>query len=221
MTPSVEESEQSAGRAPTISVLDDDDGIRRSLTTLLQTLGYRTAVFASPVEFLAGFHADMPGCLVSDIRMPEISGLELQQKLNSQGVILPIIFMSGHADVLMAVQAMKAGAFEFLQKPFRDQDLLDAISRALKFDADNRRSFAQHGDVLRRLATLTPRERQVKDMVVEGAANKVIAMDLHLSERTVEIHRAKVMEKMAASSLAHLVKMHLTAKGDHSSSRTG
>jgi len=196
--------------APVIYIVDDDDGMRRALDTLLSTVGYKTAVFARPSAFLADFKLDSPGCLVLDIRMPDMSGLEVQQYLNRMGSMLPVIFITGHGDVPMAVQAMKEGAFEFIQKPFRDQELLDCINHALKLDAENRTAVARRTEVLRRLECLTPRERQVMDLVVEGAANKVIAIDLNLSERTVEIHRAKVMEKMGARSVAHLVKLHMT-----------
>ncbi len=196
--------------APTVYVVDDDDGMRRALDTLLSTVGYKTAVFSRPSELLANFKLDAAGCLVLDIRMPDMSGLELQQHLNRIGSMLPVIFITGHGDVPMAVQAMKEGAFEFIQKPFRDQDLLDRINHALKQDAENRNTVARRAEVLHRLESLTPRERQVMDLVVEGAANKVMAIDLDLSERTVEIHRAKVMEKMGARSVAHLVKLHLT-----------
>ena len=195
--------------APTVYVVDDDAGMRRALDTLLSTVGYETAVFSRPGEFLATFKSDAPGCLVLDIRMPDMSGLELQRHLNRMGSMLPVIFITGHGDVPMAVQAMKEGAFEFIQKPFRDQDLLDGINHALKQDAENRNIVARRAEVHHRLESLTPRERQVMDMVVDGAANKVIAIDLTLSERTVEIHRAKVMEKMGARSVAHLVKLHL------------
>jgi FixJ family two-component response regulator len=196
--------------SPTVYVVDDDDGMRRALDTLLSTVGYKTSVFSRPRDFLAHYSADAPGCLVLDIRMPEMSGLEVQQHLNRVGSMLPIIFITGHGDVPMAVQAMKEGAYEFIQKPFRDQDLLDQINHALKQDAENRAGAARRSEVLQRLESLTPRERQVMDFIVEGSANKVIAIDLGLSERTVEIHRAKVMEKMGARSVAHLVKLHLT-----------
>jgi len=196
--------------APTVYVVDDDDGMRRALDTLLSTVGYKTAVFSRPSEFLANFNVDSSGCLLLDIRMPDMSGLELQQHLNRMGSMLPVIFITGHGDVPIAVQAMKEGAFEFVQKPFRDQDLLDRINHALKQDAENRNTVARRAEVLHRLESLTPRERQVMDLVVEGEANKVIAIDLDLSERTVEIHRAKVMEKMGARSVAHLVKLHLS-----------
>jgi two-component system response regulator FixJ len=195
---------------PVIYVVDDDDGMRRALDTLLSTIGYKTTVFSRPREFLAKFKAGSPGCLVLDIRMPDMSGLEVQQHLNRMGAMLPVIFITGHGDVPMAVQAMKEGAFEFIQKPFRDQDLLDRINHALRLDAENRNTVSRRAEVLHRSESLTPRERQVMDLVVDGAANKVIAIDLDLSERTVEIHRAKVMEKMGARSVAHLVKLHLT-----------
>jgi len=197
----------------TIFVVDDDDGMRRALGTLLSTVGYKTALFALPSQFLARFKADEPGCLILDIRMPEMSGLEVQQQLNRVGAMLPVIFITGHGDVPMAVQAMKEGAFQFIQKPFRDQELLDHINHALQFDRDNRKDLAARAEVQRRVETLTPREKQVMDLVVEGQANKVMAIDLGLSERTVEIHRAKVMEKMGARSVAHLVKMNLTLTG--------
>ena len=199
---------------PTIYVVDDDDGMRRALITLLGTVGYQTAAYGKPSEFLAHFKPNEPGCLVLDIRMPEMSGLEVQQHLNRKGSMLPVIFITGHGDVPMAVQAMKEGAFEFIQKPFRDQQLLDCINHALEQDAENRKAVARRAEVLQRIESLTPRERQVMEMVVEGAANKVIAIDLGLSERTIEIHRAKVMEKMGARSVAHLVKMQLTLQDE-------
>ena len=195
---------------PTVYVVDDDDGMRRALDSLLSTVGYRTEVFSRPTEFLSRFKPDAQGCLVLDIRMPEMSGLEVQQQLNRMGSVLPVIFITGHGDVPMAVQAMKEGAFEFIQKPFRDQELLDRINHALKQDAEYRSTAARRSEVQQRLASLTPRERQVMDLIVDGSANKVIAIDLGLSERTVEIHRAKVMDKMGARSVAHLVKLHLT-----------
>jgi len=196
----------------TIFVVDDDDGMRRALGALLSTVGYKTAFFALPGEFLARFNADEPGCLILDIRMPEMSGLEVQQQLNRAGAMLPVIFITGHGDVPMAVQAMKEGAYQFIEKPFRQQELLDHINHALQFDRDNRKDLALRAEVLRRMETLTPREKQVMDLVVEGEANKVMSIDLGLSERTVEIHRARVMEKMSARSVAHLVKMHLTLR---------
>lgn len=201
-------------RKPTIYVVDDDDGMRRALTALMTTVGYDALPFARPGEFLSKYDPDQSGCLVLDVRMPEMSGLEVQQQLNRAGSMVPVILITGHGDIPMAVQAMKDGAFDFLQKPFRDQELLDRINAALKQDADNRATVERHADLKRRAESLTPREREVMAFVVDGRANKVIAIDLGLSERTVEIHRANVMEKMGARSVAHLVKMHLILGGD-------
>jgi two-component system response regulator FixJ len=200
-------------RKPVIYIVDDDDGMRRALTVLMTTVGYQPMAFPRPSEFLAKYDPNQPSCLVLDVRMPEMSGLEVQQQLNRNGALLPVILVTGHGDIPMAVQAMKDGAFDFLQKPFRDQDLLDRINAALKQDAQNRESVDRLADLRQRAESLTPREREVMGHVVDGKANKVIAIDLGLSERTVEIHRANVMEKMAARSVAHLVKMHLTLGG--------
>jgi FixJ family two-component response regulator len=198
---------------PVVYVVDDDDGMRQALTALMTTVGYRAIPFARPTEFLAKYDANQSGCLVLDVRMPEMSGLEVQQQLNRAGSLLPVILVTGHGDIPMAVQAMKDGAFDFLQKPFRDQELLDRINAALKQDAENRAIVERHADLKRRAESLSPREREVMGLVVDGRANKVIAIDLGLSERTVEIHRSNVMEKMGARSVAHLVKMHLTLSG--------
>ena len=194
---------------PTIFVVDDDAAVRDALKLLLRSVGHAVETFGSAQEFLDAYGEDRAGCLVLDIRMPGMSGLELQQKLNEQHSILPIIFITGHGDVPMAVEAMQAGAVDFIQKPFRDQDLIDRINQALDKDSSNRAALGERNDIRRRLETLTPREREVLDLVVHGKANKVIAGDLKLSQRTVEIHRARVMEKMQASSLAHLVRMVL------------
>lgn len=194
---------------PTIFIVDDDAAVRDALKLLLRSVGQAVETFGSAQEFLDAYSEDRPGCLVLDIRMPGMSGLELQQKLNEKHSILPIIFITGHGDVPMAVEAMQAGAVDFIQKPFRDQDLIDRINQALEKDGSNRAALGERNDIRRRLDTLTPREREVLDLVVHGKANKVIAGDLKLSQRTVEIHRARVMEKMQASSLAHLVRMVL------------
>jgi FixJ family two-component response regulator len=201
-------------RKPMVYIVDDDDGMRRALGILMSTVGYQPAAFAGPREFLAKYDPMQPGCLVLDVRMPEMSGLEVQQHLNRNGSMLPVILVSGHGDIPMAVQAMKDGAFDFLQKPFRDQELLDRINAALKVDAENRASVDRLADLKQRADSLTPREREVMALVVDGKANKVIAIDLALSERTVEIHRANAMEKMGARSVAHLVKMHLMLGGN-------
>jgi len=194
---------------PTIFVVDDDSAVRDALKLLLRSVGQAVETFGSGQEFVDAYNDDRAGCLVLDIRMPGMSGLELQQKLNEKHSILPIIFITGHGDVPMAVEAMQAGAVDFIQKPFRDQDLIDRINQALEKDHNNRAALGERNDIRRRLETLTPREREVLDLVVHGKANKVIAGDLKLSQRTVEIHRARVMEKMQASSLAHLVRMVL------------
>jgi FixJ family two-component response regulator len=194
---------------PTIFIVDDDAAVRDALKLLLRSVGQAVETFGSAQEFLDAYAEDRPGCLVLDIRMPGMSGLELQQKLNERHSIIPIIFITGHGDVPMAVEAMQAGAVDFIQKPFRDQDLIDRINQALEKDSSNRAALGERNDIRRRLETLTPREREVLDLVVHGKANKVIAGDLKLSQRTVEIHRARVMEKMQASSLAHLVRMVL------------
>jgi FixJ family two-component response regulator len=200
-------------KTPTIYVLDDDDSMRKAVTLLLRTVNYNPVPFARPSEFLEKYDADLHSCLVLDIRMPEMSGLEIQQQLNRAGALLPVIFITGHGDIPMAVQAMKDGAFDFLTKPFRDQELLDRVNSALKQDAENRAALERDADLRSRAESLTPREREVFQLIVDGKANKVVAIDLGLSERTVEIHRSNVMEKMGAKSVAHLVKMHLTLFG--------
>jgi FixJ family two-component response regulator len=194
-------------RAPVVFIVDDDEAVRGSLRLLLKSVGLVPAPLASAREFLQKYDPGQPGCLVLDVRMPEMSGLELQEQLNRLGAVIPVIFITGHGDVPMAVEAMQAGAFDFLQKPFRDQDLIDRIQRALEKDGANRAVLEERAVIRQRLESLTPREREVLDMVASGKANKVMASDLGVSQRTVEIHRARVMEKMGASSLAQLVRM--------------
>ena len=194
---------------PIVYVVDDDDSMRRAVTTLIKTVGYSPVAFSGAREFLAAYDENQAGCLLLDVRMPGMSGLELQQELGKAGSILPLIFMTGHGDVPMAVQAMKEGAFDFLQKPFRDQELLDRIQRALVRDRENRVQLLQKDQIRTRLGSLTPREREVLQLMTRGRPNKLMAADLGLSQRTIEIHRARVMEKMHASSLAQLVRMTL------------
>jgi FixJ family two-component response regulator len=196
-------------QVPTVYVVDDDEGVRNSLRFLLKSVGLATRALASAREFLASYTADQPGCLVLDVRMPGMSGLELQQQLNLRGAVIPVIFITGHGDVPMAVEAMQHGAFDFLQKPFRDQDLIDRIQRALQRDARNRAALTQHARIREHLASLTPREREVLALMTRGKPNKVMAAELGVSQRTVEIHRARVMEKSGAGSLAQLVRMML------------
>jgi FixJ family two-component response regulator len=195
----------------TVFVVDDDEAVRTSLRLLLKSVGLPVETFASAQEFLDQFDPNRAGCLVLDIRMPGMSGLELQMHLNERHSIMPIVFITGHGDVPMAVEAMQAGAVDFIQKPFRDQDLIDRINRALEKDREMRSQLRERDEIRRRMSQLTPREREVLDLVTQGKANKVIAGDLNVSQRTVEIHRARVMEKMGANSLAHLVRMVIEA----------
>jgi two-component system, LuxR family, response regulator FixJ len=194
-------------RSPVVFIVDDDEAVRSSLRLLLKSMGLVPVPLRSSREFLAKYDAAQPGCLVLDVRMPEMSGLELQEQLNRQGAIIPVIFITGHGDVPMAVEAMQAGALDFLQKPFRDQDLIDRIQRALEKDRANRAVLSERSLIREHLDSLTPRERQVLTLVTSGKSNKIVAADLGVSQRTVEIHRARVMEKMGASSLAQLVRM--------------
>lgn len=187
-------------------VVDDDEAVRDSLRMLLRSVGLPVVSFASAREFLDAWNPESCGCLVLDIRMPEMSGLELQEELHKRGSTTPIVFITGHGDIPMAVQAIQRGAAHFLQKPFRDQELLDAVSGALERGAEAQDAAREVDALRRRAATLTPREREIMARVVDGQANKVIAIELGLSQRTVEIHRARVMEKMAAASLADLVR---------------
>jgi two-component system, LuxR family, response regulator FixJ len=191
---------------PLVYIVDDDEAVRDSLMILLKSIGLACESFPSAVDFLAGYAPERHSCLVTDIRMPGLSGLELQEKLNEQHIEIPIIFITGHGDVPMAVNAMKSGAMDFVQKPFRDQDLIDRINKALQQDRERRLS-RRHAQVIhKRLATLTPRETEVMERVVKGQANKVIALDLGVSQRTVELHRARVMRKLGMRSLAELVR---------------
>jgi two-component system, LuxR family, response regulator FixJ len=192
---------------PTVFVVDDDEAVRGSLRLLFKSVGLSMQPYASAQEFLAAYNPHHPGCLVLDIRMPGMSGLELQEHLNLTGVIIPVIFITGHGDVPMAVQAMRHGAFDFLQKPFRDQDLIDRVQRAFEKDKTHRLNLGQRDRIRERFDSLTAREKEVLRLVTGGKANKVIAGDLGVSHRTVEIHRARVMEKMEAHSLAELVRM--------------
>jgi len=199
-------------REPTIFIVDDDDAIRDSLQLLLESAGLRHVTgYGASRRFLEEA-APQPGdCLLLDIRMPDMDGLELQVELNRRGTRLPVIIMTGHGDVPIAVRAMKAGAFEFLEKPFSDELLLDCVRRALALAEETSRESEQVGETLRHIESLTAREREVLDGIVAGQPNKVIAHDLGISPRTVEIHRARVMDKMQASSLSALVRKVLAA----------
>jgi two-component system, LuxR family, response regulator FixJ len=199
-------------RPPTVFIVDDDDAIRGALRLLLKSVGLPATTLSSAQDFLATYDSQQPGCLILDVRMPGMSGLELQQQLNLRGAIIPVIFITGHGDIPMAVEAMQQGAFDFLQKPFRDQDLIDRIQRALAKDQTGRAELQERSRIKQRLETLTAREREVLELVTSGKPNKIMAADLGVSQRTVEIHRARVMEKMGASSLAQLVRMVLDLK---------
>jgi FixJ family two-component response regulator len=191
----------------TVYVVDDDQAVRDSLGLLLRSVGMPCQLFENGQVFLEAFEDSWHGCLILDIRMPGLSGMELHRQLIDRHATLPIIFVTGHGDVPMAVEALQNGAFDFIQKPYRDQELLDRINQALSWDEEHRSEEDQKRELQARQESLTPREREVMECVVRGLANKVIAMDLELSQRTVEIHRARVMEKMRARSLAGLVRM--------------
>jgi len=195
-----------------VYIVEDDEAVRDSLQMMLESVGRDVDVFASADMFLAQYSEQMAGCIVLDIRMPGMNGMELQRRLNDLNSILPIIFVTGHGDVPMAVEAMQQGAVDFVQKPYREQELLDKISQAMLLDHENRASLLQQQLILENMQDLTPREKDVMSLMIEGKANKVIAADLNISKRTVEIHRARVMEKLNANSLAHMVRMYMAVE---------
>jgi FixJ family two-component response regulator len=191
----------------TVYVLDDDQSVRTALSRLMESVGLQVRAFASAADFLAFDRADHPSCLVLDIRLPDLSGLQLQHELSRQGITTPIIFITAHGDVPLTVRAMKAGALDFLLKPFHDQDLLDAIYRALAADQTAMLKQAEQADIERRQRRLTHREREVLRLVVDGLPNKNIAAQLGISEKTVKVHRGHLMRKMEAHSLPELVRL--------------
>ena len=192
---------------PTVFVVDDDNAVRNSLRLLLKSVGLASQPLGSAAEFLETYRPSQPGCLVLDVRMPGMSGLELQRELNLRGATIPVIFITGHGDIPMAVEAMQQGAFDFLAKSFRDQELIDRVQRALAKDGTTRSALKERECIRERLESLTPREREVLSLMTQGKPNKLMAHELGVSQRTVEIHRARVMEKSGASSLAQLVRM--------------
>ena len=200
------------GTEPRVFIVDDDEAVRDSLQMLVTSVGLKSACYASAREFLADYDPDQPGCLLLDVRMPGMSGIDLQERLIEMRSIHPVIFITGHGDVSMAVHAMRAGAVDFVQKPFSEQALLDRIHQALDRDAKSRALLKRQEEIVTRFASLTPREREVMMLVIGGKANKVIASELGVSERTVEIHRARVMHKTGAESLPHLVRLALQAE---------
>jgi two-component system response regulator FixJ len=195
-----------------VHLIDDDDGVRRAVAFLLATSGFAVRVYDSATAFLAALPGIQPGCIVTDIRMPGMDGLQLQRELKARGVGLPVIVMTGHADVPLAVEAMKGGAVDFIEKPFAEDKLLAAIRVATDRNAKDRQQREEMASIRQRLAALTPREREVLEGLVAGLPNKTIAYDLNISARTVEVHRANLMARMAAGSLADLVRMALTAR---------
>ena len=191
----------------TVFMVDDDEAVRKAISRLLRSAGIAAAVFASPMEFLAQYNPATPGCLVLDMAMPDLDGLQLQTALNEKGCILPIIFLTGQGDVSKSVQAMKQGAFDFLSKPVKDKDLLSAVRAAIERDTVARGEQAKLSEIRARLDTLTPREREVLEHVVSGKLNKQIASDMGITEATVKMHRAHVMEKMKVQSVAELARL--------------
>ncbi len=196
---------------PTVFVVDDDQAMRNSLKWLIESVAMRVETYSSAKDFINNYYPGRSGCLLLDVRMPGMSGLELQQYLNEQQIQIPIIIITGHGDVPMAVRAMKAGAVDFIQKPFNDEFLLDSIRNAMTLDEKMRNLQSHRAEIAQRLEQLTPRELEVMAMVTDGKSNKEIANALNVSSKTVEAHRARVMEKMQASSLADLVRMAIVA----------
>ena len=190
-----------------VHVIDDDDAVRSSLRLLLETEGLKVADYASADAFLMNYASSEPGCIVSDIQMPGLSGLELQETLGTRGIHLPIIMLTGHADVPSAVRSLKAGAVDFIEKPFAPQRLLDQVRAALAMDSQRHEELAQRARLEALLAVLTPREREVLDCVAVGHSNKVVAIDLGISERTVELHRGRGMKKLKVRTVADLVRL--------------
>ncbi|MFH1279360.1 MAG: response regulator transcription factor [Candidatus Eisenbacteria bacterium] len=192
---------------PIVFVVDDSASVRRALSRLLSSVGLRVEVFSSAHQFLEHVLPDVPSCVVLDVRMPRMSGLDLQKEMARRGLEVPIVFITGHGDIRMAVKAMKSGAVDFLPKPFNDQDLIDSINRALDRNRSQRVEEAEIADVQARADRLTPRERQVMELVITGMLNKQVAFELGTSEKTIKVHRARVMEKMEVESLAELVRL--------------
>jgi two-component system response regulator FixJ len=200
-------TDKAASDVPVISIIDDDESVREALLFLMKSVGLNAEIFGSAKDFLTDYDPSSRGCIISDIRMPGMSGLDLQHELNQRACTLPIIFITGHGDIPMAVEAIKSGAVDFHTKPFRDQSLLDSINKAIEFNKILRRDMDQKNSIHQRLATLTPREREVLELVIAGKVSKVIADKLQLSPRTVETHRAHMMEKMQVATLTELGKL--------------
>lgn len=192
---------------PTVFIVDDDEAVCQSLSMLIETVDLNVQTYHSGQEFLDTYGTAQTGCLVLDVRMPGISGLELQSKLVAEGFNIPVIIITGHGDVPMAVQAIKAGALDFIEKPFRNQVLLDNVQKAIELDAKNRHNHLQEANIAAKLALLTPREQEIVDLLMAGESNKAIAYDLGISPRTVDFHRLHIMKKMGVDSLVGLVRL--------------
>ena len=197
---------------PTVFVVDDEETVGDSIAMLLRTVGLPSRLYRDARVFLEECRAEEPGCLVLDVRMPKMSGLELQQELNRRNIPLPVIFITGHGDVPMAVEAMRAGALDFIQKPFNDDELIRRVQRALEEDARHRELLQRREEIERRWGALTPREREIALRIADGQPNKVVAAELDISARTVELHRARILQKMGTRSLAQLVRMLVTLR---------
>ncbi|MCE2570792.1 response regulator transcription factor [Motilimonas eburnea] len=202
--------------SPIIYIIDDDESIREMLEMMVASVGHQFKSYSDGQQFLDDFE-EQHGCILLDIRMPGLSGMVVQDKLNELNALLPIIFITGHGDIAMAVEAMQKGAFDFMEKPFREFELLEKIDKALAQDKEQRHDLTKKHEIDQRIASLTKREREIMDLVAQGHANKVIAIDLNIAQGTVEIHRSRIMSKMKARSLAQLMRMLMVAgelKGD-------
>jgi FixJ family two-component response regulator len=195
-----------SARTPVVFVVDDEEAVGDSIAMLLRTVGLTARVYRDAREFLQEYRPDQPGCLLLDVRMPQMGGMELQRELIARNVTLPVIFITGHGDVPMAVEAMRAGALDFMQKPFNDDELIRRVQKALEQDAHERALLERRDEIERRWAELTAREREVAARVADGKANKVVAAELGISTRTVELHRARILQKMGVRTLAQLVR---------------
>jgi FixJ family two-component response regulator len=203
-------------RAPLVYIVDDDTGMRTSLSWLLESVGVKSMGFPTAAEFFAAFDVDTPACLVLDVRMPEVSGFDVQAELNKKGATLPIIFVSGHGDIPMSVRALQNGAIDFVEKPYNSQQMLDRVQRALKLAIQRSSVSQKRRDLRKRIDSLTPREREVLRGVVDGKSSKRIATELSISVKTVDVHRASIKEKLGATSIAALVRDVVAVWGEHS-----
>lgn len=199
-------------RKQIVFIVDDDEGVREGLSLLLETIDQPCEAFGSAIEFLDAYDPNKGGCLVLDIRMPRMTGLDLQERLSELGSLLPIIFITGHGDIPMAVEAIRRGALDFIRKPFREQDLLDRIGEALEYESGTRQYLIDRQELEEKIASLTERELQVFHRVAQGEMNKVIGFGLGISERTVEVHRSQVMKKLSVRTLAELVRIKIKSE---------